>query len=214
MLKLILAPVTLVFTAIFMQQAWWIRGLGGAALGAILFIAIPALIEWASARTNVTTLRIDCAPDFLPTKLPAEGRVLVIQLYSTPEVPHQAGQSQIKYGDPGMLTGWPQGSDAYKCEVRNLGSAGLFDIAIILSVDFQEVLRKENGSVAGSGGLVRAGVVSIIAPRLEEKLPFSFYVTNQSPYYASLKSVNAAFTLATEKKTATGRKSSTAVGVF
>jgi len=52
MLKLILAPVTLVFTAIFMQQAWWIRGLGGAALGAILFIAIPALIEWASARSK------------------------------------------------------------------------------------------------------------------------------------------------------------------
>jgi len=94
-----------------MVDPWpWRRG-----TGAILFIAIPALIEWASARTNVTTLRIDCAPDF--------------------------------YGDPGMLTGWPQGSDAYKCEVRNLGSAGLFDIAIILSVDFQEVLRKENGSV-------------------------------------------------------------------
>ncbi|MEH2506420.1 hypothetical protein V1290_005231 [Bradyrhizobium sp. AZCC 1578] len=112
-------------------------------MGAVLFIAIPALIQWAKDRANVVNVRADCFVDFLPTKLPPGGRVTVVQLSSAPETPHQAGQSTIKYGDAGMMTGWPQGSHAYKCEIRNLSSPSLFDVAITLAVDFHGVVKSD-----------------------------------------------------------------------
>jgi hypothetical protein len=182
-MKTLLAPVILVLTAFFMEQAWWIRGALGAAVGASLFIAIPAMVEWAKARANAVTLRIDCLPAFLPTKIPDEGRVTVVQLTAPPEVPHQAGKSMLKYGDPGMPTMWPQGSHAYKCEIRNLSSTGLFDVALTLTARFNEATHSDG---IYSGEPVRSGDVTIEANRIEEKHPFIFYVTNLSNLYASI----------------------------
>src|SRR5947208_2745912 len=116
MLKNLFAPVTVALAALFMQQAWWIRGLTGAIVGAALFIAIPAAIEWAKQRADTVTLRVDCFPDFLPTKLPTDGRVLVAQLLWFPETPHQVGQQMLRYGEPNATTGFPPTVHAYKCE--------------------------------------------------------------------------------------------------
>jgi hypothetical protein len=84
MLKTMLTPLAPVFAALaasFLQQAWWLRGIEGAAFGAIAFVFIPMLINWGSSQSKVVvTLRLDCAADFLPTILPAQGRVVAIQL--------------------------------------------------------------------------------------------------------------------------------------
>ena len=166
MLKTILTPVVAAVGAFFLQQVWWVRGIEGAAFGAVVFVFIPAVINWAASRTNVVTLRVDCVADFLPTRLPNEGRVVTIQLSSSAEVRHQAGNSMEKYGDPGTQTGWPQNSHGYKCEVRNPNAAIIFDVALTLSVDFNEVVRSEdNSKEIRSGAVARSGEVSIIAPR-------------------------------------------------
>jgi hypothetical protein len=193
MLKNMVAPVTVAIAALFLQQAWWVRGLTGAVIGASLSIVIPAIIDWATERGNVSNLRADCFVDFLPTKLPAEGRVLVVQLSSNAETPHQAGQSSIKYGDPGMITGWTQGSHAYKCEIRNLGPP-IFDVALTFAVDFHDVVQLDPKVHSfHAGELVRSGAVSVIAPRLEEKPPFGFWMVNLSPYFATITGINASF---------------------
>ena len=200
MLRTLLTPVIAAIAAYFLEQAWWIRALEGAAVGAIAFVVIPAAINSVAERGNIASLRVDCFADFLPTRLPAEGRVLVVQLSTTAETPHQAGQSMIKYGDPGMITNWPQGSHAYKCEIRNLGPpSALFDIAVTLSVDFREVVRPDQSGNFHAGELIRSGAVSVIAPRLEEKAPFGFWVTNLSPHFATITGISAALTHPKEK---------------
>jgi hypothetical protein len=195
MLKNMLAPVAVAIGAVFLEQAWWVRGLTGAVLGGILSIAIPALVDWAKERGNIANLRVDCFVDFLPTKLPPEGRVLVAELFASAETPpHQAGQSSVKYGDPGTITYWPPGSQAYKCEVSNLGPDPLFDVAIILRVEFREVVKHEESLITlTSGALVRSGDLSIVASRIEGKPPFAFWVTNLSPYFARVTGIGAAF---------------------
>jgi len=197
MLKTILAPLTPVFAAVaasFLQQVWWLRGIEGAAFGAIAFVFIPMLINWGSSQSKVVvTLRLDCAVDFLPTILPSQGRVVMVQLQPANIVPDQAGQLNERYGEPGQATGWPPNTHAYKCEVRNIGAVDVFDVGITLTVNFREAIRSESkpGEV-GSGGVVRAGKVTIVAPRLE-KPPFSFYVFNDSPYFAAVTAISAAY---------------------
>ena len=193
-LKTILTPAVAAVAAFFLQQVWWLRGIEGAAFGAFVFVAIPAAINWVSSRSNVVMLRVDCVVDFLPTRLPNEGRVVTVNLFSPAEVPHQAGTSMEKYGDPGTITGWPQNSHAYKCEVRNPNAAIIFDVGITLTVDFNEVVRsKDNPKEFHSGVIARSGTVSIVAPRLEERTTFVFYVANLRPYFATVTSINATF---------------------
>jgi len=197
MLKTVLTPLTPVAAAIgasFLQQVWWVRGIEGAAFGAIVFVFIPLAINWASSRSNFVTLRVDCAVDFLPTTLPSEGRVTVVQLRYAPEVPHQAGQVSQGYGAPGQNTEWPPRTQAHKCEVRNIGTVSVFDVAVTLTVNFREVVRSPSNPVEWvSGGVIGTGNVSIVAPRLEEKIPFSFYVTNTSPHVAVVAAISAGY---------------------
>ena len=188
-MKAMLAPVILALTALFIEQAWWVRGLMGAALGGALFIGIPIALDWAKQQTNKVKLRVDCVVDFLPTMLPAEGRVAVIQLSPPPDVPHQVGTSMQKYGNPGTLTMWPPGSHANKCEIRNLGPTDVYDVALTLSFRLNQAVHPD-GRIY-SGELVRSGDVSILVPRIEGKTPFTFYVANLSPYYASMTGVKA-----------------------
>jgi len=108
-------------------------------------------------------------------------------------VPDQAGQLNERYGEPGRATGWQSGTHAYKCEVRNIGTVDVFDVGITLTVNFHEVVRSEGKPAElGSGGVVRTGKVSIVAPRLE-KVPFSFYVFNDSPYFAAVTAISASY---------------------
>jgi hypothetical protein len=192
MLKTWLSPVFAAAAASFFQQVWWLRGIEGAAFGAIAFVLIPAAINWAGSRPTFITLRVDCVEDFLPIRLPNEGRVAAIQLKTTPEVPHQAGQVLERYGDQGAQTGWPPKSHAYRCEVRNPSGAIIFDVALTLSVDFNEAVALENGSDrVSSQTVLRSGSISIVAPRLDA--PFVFYVVNDSPYFAAVTSIDATF---------------------
>jgi hypothetical protein len=197
MLKTMLTPLAPVFAALaasFLQQAWWLRGIEGAAFGAIAFVFIPMLINWGSSQSKVVvTLRLDCAADFLPTILPAQGRVVAIQLQPANMVPDQAGQLIERYGEPGQATGWPLNTHAYKCEVRNIGTVDVFDVGVTLTVNFREVVRS-NGKQTElrSGEIVRSGRVAIVAPRLE-KTPFSFYVFNDSPYFAAVAAISASY---------------------
>jgi hypothetical protein len=87
------ATLAAAIAAIFLEQAWWIRGIEGALFGFVAFASLPAAYQWAQKRSDVITLHFECAVDFLATKLPPEGRVTVVQLSpgGVPDQPSSPG---------------------------------------------------------------------------------------------------------------------------
>jgi hypothetical protein len=192
-MKNLLAPVLVAVAALFAEQTWWVRGLFGAGLGAAFFIAIPAAIEWASQKSNVVNLRVDCQPDVLPVRLPAEGRMLVVELLSSPDIPpHQVGQTNQRFGEPGTLTGIPPRSYATRCEVRTVGQPhAVFDIDLILKVDFFEFVVSGDGRAGRMGQLARSGNMIMTVPRAQDNTAFVFWISNESRQFARIGEVNA-----------------------
>jgi hypothetical protein len=176
----------------FVAWPWWARGGLGAVIGATLFVGIPAVVNWTKDRLNEAKLRVDCRADFLPALIPAEGQVQVVMLMApSAGGPPQAGQINVRFGDPGHPTGW-QGVHGYRCEVRNLGSSPLYDVALTLNVEFNEVVRGNSQPVVSqAGALIGSGRVSIVAERLELQSPFVFHVRNESAFYAAVTAIVA-----------------------
>jgi hypothetical protein len=70
----------------------------------------------------------------------------------------------------------------------------VFDVAITMTVKFREVIRGDGKPVVFQPGAeVGTGNVSIVAPRLEERTPFNFYVVNTSPYIATVAEISATY---------------------
>ena len=189
------ATLAAAVAAIFLEQAWWIRGIEGALFGFVAFAALPAAYQWAQKRSDVIALHFECEVDFLPTKLPSEGRVTVIQL-SAGGVPDQAGTSMLKYGEPGAQTFWPPNTHAYRCVVRNLSDKDAIDAALTFTAVFREVLRGDAKPVVMSAGtVVKTGKVIIVLPRLapKEANPFTFFVTNLAENYVTVQAPVASY---------------------
>lgn len=192
-MKNLLAPIMIAVAAVFMEQAWWLRGLAGAGVGAALFIAIPSAIEWATQRSNIAHLRVDCLNDVLPMRLPAEGRILIAQLLSSPDLPtHQVGQILEKFGEAGAATEFPPRSYAYRCEARTVGQQRpIFDIKLFLKVEFQSVIQIADGRGAGAGETTRSGNLVLTVPRAEDSAPFVFWISNESTQFARVVDVSS-----------------------
>jgi hypothetical protein len=201
-MKNFLAPVMIALAAIFTEQVWWVRGLIGAGIGAALFIAIPAAIEWATQRSNITNLRVDCLLDVLPMRLPAQVRIVIAQLLSSPDIPsHQVGQIQEKFGEPGAATGFPARSYAHRCEVRTVGQQRpIFDLRLFLKVEFQSLVPNLDGRSAGAGQTTRSGNLVINVPRAEDSAPFVFWISNESTQIARVIDVSAVAAGSNENK--------------
>jgi hypothetical protein len=191
----VVATLAAAVAAAFLEQAWWIRGIVGALFGVVAFVGLPAAYQWAQKRSDVITLHFECAVDFLPTKLPPEGRVTVVQL-SPSGVPNQGGTSMLKYGEPGAPTSWPPHTHAYKCVVRNLSDKDAIDAALTFTAVFREVLHGDAKPVVMSAGTVaKTGKVSIVLPRLapRETNPFTFFVTNLAENYVTVEAPVASY---------------------
>jgi hypothetical protein len=189
------ATLAAAIAAIFLEQAWWIRGIEGALFGFVAFAALPAAYQWAQKRSDVITLHFECAVDFLPTKLPPEGRITVIQL-SASGLPDQAGSSMLKYGEAGAQTFWPPNTHAYKCIVRNLSDKDAIDAALTFTAVFRDVIPGDAKPVVMSAGpVVKTGKVSIVLPRLapREVNPFTFFVTNLAASYVTVEAPVASY---------------------
>jgi hypothetical protein len=161
----------------------------------VAFAALPAAYQWAQKRADVITLHFECEVDFLPTKLPPEGRITVIQL-SAGGVPDQAGTSMLKYGEPGAQTFWPPHTHAYKCVVRNLSDKDAIDAALTFTAVFREVIHGDAKPVVMSAGkVVKTGKVSIVLPRLAPKEinPFTFFITNLAASYVTVETPVASY---------------------
>lgn len=166
--------------ACFLQQAWWIRGLEGAALGFASFVTIPAVYSWAKRKTETVHLTVGCSPAVMPTRIPADGSFITVMLFPG------GGGSSIKYGEVGSVTGWTDGSLAYKCEVRNLTGAVLPALLVTLPI----LYRNGDGS-ALLDEEKRHGRISVIAPRLDAQSdkPFVFYVESPAGYGAKITAI-------------------------
>jgi hypothetical protein len=177
-----LITISAAILACFLQQAWWIRGLEGAALGLTTFIALPALYKWAKSSNDFADITIECSPAVIPTKLPANG-FLVVMLY-----PGRGGSMQ-GYGEEGEPTGWPPNSRAYKCMVRNLSGKPLPAVYFSLPV----VYRNVNGTELEESK--RFNRIKLIAHRLDESSdkPFTFYVYASGDFAATVDTIEAEY---------------------
>jgi hypothetical protein len=164
--------------ACFLQQAWWLRGLEGAALGFASFVTIPAVYTWAKRKMEAVHITVGCSPAAMPTKLPPEGFTTVMLFPG-------AGGSMVGYGEGGEPTGWPKDTPAYRCEVRNLSGKVLPAISITLPVEY----RNADGSAIEEAK--RHKKITIIAPRLDaqSERPFVFYVRCPSVYGAKISEI-------------------------
>ena len=143
-------------------------------------------------RSNIAHLRVDCLNDVLPMRLPAEGRILIAQLLSSPDLPtHQVGQILEKFGEAGAATEFPPRSYAYRCEVRTVGQQRpIFDIKLFLKVEFQSVIQIADGRGAGAGETTRSGNLVLTVPRAEDSAPFVFWISNESTQFARVVDVS------------------------
>lgn len=164
--------------ACFLQQAWWVRGLEGAALGFATFVTIPYVYEWAKRQTETVSLTIGCHPAPIPQKFPASGRLAVMTLFP------QGGGTTIASGEPDSPTHWSRDT-AYQCHVRNLSGVVQPPLIITLPVEY----RSGDGSPVDEAA--RYGKVSIVAERLSpsSEEPFVFYVTCPKEYGASVRAI-------------------------
>lgn len=70
----------------------------------------------------------------------------------------------------------------------------VFDVAVTLTANFKEVIRNESKPAEWhSGGIVGTGNVAIVAPQLEERTLFRFYVANTSPHIAVVAEISASY---------------------
>ncbi len=150
-------------------------------IGASWFFTKPSPVA-----LNAATTFIECQNDFLPQSIPANGRLIAIKLSWSREVPHQGGQNEEYYGEPGTPLnrdegGWPR--DAYRCEMRTYGQNPLFNALLEFEVEFNKPTI-----TGGSGDKIAEAKTNIMIPRVDtgKDGQFTFYIFNVSSYWVKL----------------------------
>jgi hypothetical protein len=176
------ATVMLAILILAAEQAWWVRALLGAAVGASVFVAAPAGYTWVMNKFWPKEIAVGCMPTVMPTKLPAGG-FQTVMLYPG------GGGSQIKHGETGSITGWSEGQQAYRCDIRNLSDTELPALSITLPIEY----RNADGTDIDEAR--RHGRITVIAPHIEGKSdkPFSFYVQAPQEFGAKIEALEVAY---------------------
>ena len=144
-----------------------------------------------SSESDDESIHIECHFGFMPTIIPAEGRIYVLYAYPT-DLQYGGGGLMEVFGPPGNKQSWEIGdgpSPGYKCQSTNYGRSPIFNVQMVFGLSFREIERdKDNPGSSRSGKITlsRGWLVQVNKIDQGHNNPFVFYIYNASEQFLSI----------------------------
>lgn len=164
---------------------WWIEKSLSRRIVAFLIVCLLLLyvgkIAWPQAELPQSiSLFAQCQASFLPSTMPADGRIYELQLNPIPAQNGGGGLAEIILHSPITATTWPKGwASTYRCDVVNYGTKTLVSIDLVLHLVFREVVPAAQGNThSGRVTIDRDWPIEIGKVDPGKDNAFSFYINN------------------------------------
>lgn len=136
-------------------------------------------------------IHLDCNYGLMPTVMPAEGTIHLLQTFPIPAESGDGGLGRV-FSEPGSKHTW--GTDdgpwtGYKCQITNYGASTIFNVQTIVGLTFMENMKdKDNPNTSRSGQvtLSRGWLVPVNKIDPGPDRSFVFYIYNSSNHFVDI----------------------------
>jgi hypothetical protein len=137
-------------------------------------------------------LLIECRAADLPIQVPPEAQVFTLPLFYSPGASGEQIGLSSRHGQPGTTWEWFPDLEiiqVHRCEITNYWKAPIFNVTMILKVDFLGVVANAaNPGNISSGPLAYSREWPVLISKIDpgKNNDFVFYAYNYSKYFASV----------------------------
>ena len=139
----------------------------------------------------IDTIHLDCHYGLMPTVMPPEGSIYVLQTFPIPVESGGGGLGRF-FGQPGGKHTWGSGDGPWsglRCQITNYGISTVFNAHAVIGLSFIENLKdKDNPNTSRSGRITlsREWLVPVNKIDPGPDRSFVFYIFNSSDHFVDI----------------------------